>query len=64
MNAQVEFYSVREVARILRINVIGVYKLIQNGELRAHRFTERRTRISRNDLSEFIARAKGSNDFS
>ena len=52
------FYTVREVARMLKINVVGVYELIREGQLRAHRFSERRTRVAEDDLKEFIRKSR------
>ena len=52
------FLSVKEVAEILRINVIGAYDLINKGELKAHRFSERRTRILEADLNEYIKKRR------
>lgn len=55
---ELDFYTVREVAKMLKINVVGVYELIKEGELKAHRFSERRTRVHRTDLQEFIEGAR------
>lgn len=52
------FLTVKEVAEILRINVIGAYDLINKGELKAHRFSERRTRISESDLNDYVEKRK------
>ena len=53
------FYTVQEVAELLKINLFGVYDLIKRGELKACRFSERRLRVDEKDLMEFIKRAKG-----
>ena len=52
------FYTVKEVAEILKINRISVYDLIKEGKLNGHRFSERRIRVSEKDLNEFINKAK------
>jgi excisionase family DNA binding protein len=55
------FFTVKEVSEILKIQVLGVYDLIKNGELKACRFSERRLRIDEKDLKEFIRRSKQNN---
>lgn len=51
-------YSVKEVAKILNMSVPGVHRLIQTKQLGAHRFSERRTRISETDLNDFLRRTR------
>ena len=56
------FYSIKEVAEVLKLPVSGVRELIRNGELKVCRFSERRTRIDEEDLIEFIRKAKRQKD--
>jgi len=52
------FYTVQEVAELLKINLLGVYDLIKKGELKACKFSERRLRIDEYDLLQFIKKSK------
>lgn len=58
MNSEPQSYSVKEVVKILKMNVVLVCRLIKSGQLKAHRFTERRTRVHRDDLRNFIETVK------
>lgn len=49
-----EFYTASEVARMLRIRKGYVYELVAQGRLKAVRLSERRLRISKQALEEFI----------
>lgn len=49
-----EYYTVAEVALLLRIKKTYIYELIAHGELKAIRISERRTRISKSSLEEFV----------
>ena len=49
-----EFFTVSEVAEILHTNESKVRLLIKSGELKAHNFGIRATRISRNNLKKYI----------
>lgn len=51
-------YSIEEVAELLKMPISGVRDLIRKGELKACKFSERRTRIDEYDLVEFIKRSK------
>jgi len=48
-----EYYTAKEIAVILNMNILTVYRLIKEGRLRAHRFSERRMRIHKDDLKRF-----------
>ncbi len=54
-----KFYTVEEVAKLLRVSIPTVRQLIENGELKATR-VGRQYRISEDDLNEFINRGKRS----
>ncbi|MGQ9498212.1 MAG: helix-turn-helix domain-containing protein [Desulfotomaculales bacterium] len=47
-------YTVREVAKILRVKKGYVYELLAQGRLRALRLSERRIRIPAEALEEFV----------
>jgi excisionase family DNA binding protein len=50
----VQFYTVSEVAKILRVKKGYVYELVAQGRLRALKLSERRIRISQEALEEFV----------
>lgn len=50
-----EFYTVPEVARILRVKKGFVYELIYTGRLKAIRLSERRMRIPKTAISNLLA---------
>lgn len=50
----IRLYTVREVAKILRVRRGYVYELIAQGRLKAVRISERRTRIPESTLKEFL----------
>lgn len=54
MKNRLQFYSVREVADILRISVRQVFRFIAAGDLRVHKFRNS-IRISNEDLDEFLS---------
>lgn len=49
-----QFYTVSEVAKMLRVKKGYVYGLVAQGRLHALKLSERRLRISREALEEFI----------
>ncbi len=52
-----EFYTVTEVAKILRIRKNYVYELIYRKKLAAIRLSEKRIRISRIALDNFLKKS-------
>jgi len=50
----ISYYTVPEVAALLKFKKNYIYDLIGQGRLRAIRVSERRTRIPSDALSEFI----------
>jgi excisionase family DNA binding protein len=52
------YYSIREVAEILRLSIPSVHRLINAGKLGANKVSERRTRVSEKDLNEFLRRTR------
>ena len=58
MQVQREFLTVEEVAEILGFNRISTYRLIQSGKIQSHRFSRNRIRISKEDLQDYITKAK------
>jgi excisionase family DNA binding protein len=53
-----EFLRVKEIAEMLGIPKPSIYELIRGGKLKAHRFSERRTRVHVEELDRFIEEAK------
>lgn len=53
----ISFYTVPEVAALLKFKKNYIYDLIAQGRLKAIRASERRTRIPSDALAEFIASA-------
>ena len=51
-------YTVQEVAAILKVDPRTVYRYINDGQLSAIRLSARKTRISRQDLLQFIEFAR------
>ena len=49
-----QFYTVSEVAKMLRVKKGYVYELVAQGRLQALKLSERRLRISREALEEFV----------
>lgn len=49
-----EYYTVSEVALLLRIKKTYIYDLISRGELKAIRISERRTRIPKSSLEDLL----------
>ena len=52
------FYTVRELAELLKLSESQVYALIDEGFLKAHRFTRRRSgaiRVSQDQLDAYLA---------
>lgn len=51
-----QWLKVSEVAEILSVHPHDVYRFINKGELRAKKISERRTRVSEEELTRFMAR--------
>lgn len=52
-----EFYKISEVAKILRLSKLSVYRLISNGDLIAFKIRKRgHFRVDSNELKRFIER--------
>jgi len=49
-----KFYTVREVAKILRFSPSTVYKFIKNGKIKAMRFGTGRFRIPKKELNRLL----------
>lgn len=48
------FYTVQQVAKILNVSRHFIYQLIHAGDLRAHRFGEKKFMVHESDLEEFL----------
>ena len=55
-----EAFPVKRVAQALGVSTDAVRVLIRSGDLRAHRFGPRQTRIFPKDLEEFLATHRAS----
>lgn len=49
-------YTVKEIARILKIAVASVRKLMRSGDLKHYKISERGTRVTQKQLDEFRGR--------
>ena len=52
------YYSIREVAKILKVSIPSVHRLINAGKLGANKVMERRTRVSEKDFNDFLRRTR------
>jgi excisionase family DNA binding protein len=48
------YFSIREVARLLQISPMTVYRMISRGQLVAIRFSLKCTRVERSELKRYI----------
>jgi len=55
--AEREFYSQRELAELLRVNVVTVRRLVKRGEIPFHRIG-RVLRFRRKDVESYLARVR------
>jgi len=53
----VQFYTVPEVAKILRVKKGYVYELVAQGKLKALRLSKNRIRVPEEALREFVEKA-------
>jgi excisionase family DNA binding protein len=53
-----QFYSPEEVAEKLSLSRTQIYRYINSGKLKTHRFGKRAIRISEEDLQEFLKQHK------
>ncbi|ACV62320.1 DNA binding domain protein, excisionase family [Desulfofarcimen acetoxidans DSM 771] len=49
-----QFYTVSEVAKILRVRKTLVYEMVYSGRIKAIQLSKRRIRIAESSISEFI----------
>ncbi|AHF07165.1 helix-turn-helix domain-containing protein [Desulfitobacterium metallireducens] len=54
-----EYYTVPEVAQILKVSKSYIYDLVNYKHLESVKLSERRTRISKESLEEFMKNEKG-----
>lgn len=52
------YYSIKEVASILKLSIPSVHRLINAGKLGANKVMERRTWVSEKDLNDFLERTR------
>ena len=52
-----EFYTVKELAKLLKVTQRTVYRLVERGELPVHSFG-RAKRFSRADVEDYIERSR------
>lgn len=56
MTLDKEFYTIKELCRLLLMSESTIYRLIRDGKLITHNFSRKNTRIRRDDLEEFLSR--------
>lgn len=61
MNETLEYYTIPEIAKILKVSKSYVYDLVNYKHLESVKLSERRTRISKESLERFINNEKGNN---
>ena len=52
-----QYYTIEEVAKMLKVVYLTVYRWIQDGKLRAYK-AGRQYRIEKSDLDNFLEKAK------
>lgn len=52
-----EFYTVKELAQLLRVTPMTIYRLISRGEIPVHNIGGSK-RLSRSDVEAFLARVR------
>lgn len=57
MNTTNEFYTAKELAEKLRVNIMTIYRYIKSGRLDAHKIGKE-FRINKNEFSHFLNRTK------
>jgi len=56
-NNQKEFYTARELAETLRVNIMTIYRYIKNGKIKAYKFGKE-FRIDEKEFNKFLNKAK------
>ena len=57
MKAENDFYTTVELAEMLKMNVMTIYRYIKSGKLTAHKFGKE-YRVSKADLDNFLKSTK------
>lgn len=57
MNNENDFYTTYELAKMLKLNVMTIYRYIGTGKLTAHKFGKE-YRVSKVDLDKFLKSTK------
>ena len=57
MNKQEEFYTAKELADKLRVNIMTIYRYIDAGKLKAYKFGKE-FRIDKKEFDRFLNKAK------
>ena len=52
-----EYFTPDQVAEMLRVHLMTVYRMIKDGRLGAHKIGTRTLRITRKDIDDFISRS-------
>lgn len=53
-----KFYTIPEIADILRVGERTVYRMVERGELKAYKISRKAVRISRKDLDAFLRKKR------
>jgi excisionase family DNA binding protein len=61
MTKRPEFYSAEELAQILRVNIMTIYRYIKAGKVRAYKIGKE-FRIARNEFEKFLMKARTKHD--
>lgn len=56
MNQEKEFYKAEDLAKMLEVNIMTIYRYIKAGRLKAYKFG-REFRIDKNEFSRFLKKA-------
>ena len=57
MAEEKEFYKAEDLAKLLEVNIMTIYRYIKAGRLRAHKIG-RDFRINKKDFNNFLEKAK------
>ncbi|MFA6252263.1 MAG: helix-turn-helix domain-containing protein [Candidatus Paceibacterota bacterium] len=56
-NSQEEFYTAKELAKILKVNIMTIYRYIKPGKIKAYKIGKE-FRIDKEEFNNFLNKAK------
>ena len=59
-NYKENFYTAKELAKELRVNIMTIYRYIKAGKLKAYKMSKE-FRIDKKEFNKFLERSKASN---